>query len=185
MEQLKPCPFCNGEANTCVEVYANRVEIEVGCKVCGLQTNHSDKQKRGLKVTAKEYLLQVQGLEKELAAKRRLLQKLRDKSVALSSPKFGDKIQSSAMDNSHIIDKIIDVEHIIQEKELELIDKISEISKSIECVCEPALIAVLTDKYINGLSLFQIAEKFGKSERAVQVWHGQALQIFRKEMNLK
>ena len=35
MEQLKSCPFCNGEANTCVEVYANRVEIEVGCKVCG------------------------------------------------------------------------------------------------------------------------------------------------------
>ena len=73
----------------------------------------------------------IQGLEKELAAKRRTLSKLRDKSMALSSPKFGDKIQSSAMDNSHIIDKIIDMETAIREKELELVGKISEISKSI------------------------------------------------------
>ena len=35
MEQLKPCPFCNGEANTYVQGYANRVKIEVGCRVCG------------------------------------------------------------------------------------------------------------------------------------------------------
>ena len=136
-------------------------------------------------MTAKEYLLQVQGLEKELSAKRRLLQKLRDKSVALSSPKFGDKIQSSAMDNSHIIDKIIDAERTIQERELELIEKISEISKSIECVCNPIFIAVLTDRYINCLTLEQIAEKMNKGERTVKVWHGQALQIFRKETGLK
>ena len=127
----------------------------------------------------------IQGLEKELAAKRRTLSKLRDKSMALSSPKFGDKIQSSAMDNSHIIDKIIDMETAIREKELELVGKISEISKSIECVCNPVFIAVLTDRYINSLTLEQIAEKMNITDRTVSVWHGQALQLFRKETGLK
>ncbi len=136
-------------------------------------------------MTAKEYLLQIQGLEKELAAKRRTLTKLRDKSMALSSPKFGDKIQSCAMDNSHIIDKIIDIETAIQEKELELVGKISEISKSIECVCNPVFIAVLNDRYINSLTLEQIAEKMNITDRTVSVWHGQALQVFRKETGLK
>ena len=127
----------------------------------------------------------IQGLEKELAAKRRTLSKLRDKSMALSSPKFGDKIQSSAMDNSHIIDKIIDMETAIREKELELVGKISEISKSIERVCNPVFIAVLTDRYINGLTLEQIAEKMNVTDRTVREWHGQALQVFRKETNTK
>ena len=34
-------------------------------------------------------------------------------------------------------------------------------------------------------NLEQIAEKMNKGERTVKVWHGQALQIFRKETGLK
>ena len=136
-------------------------------------------------MTAKEYLMQVQGLEKELAAKRRTLRKLRDKSVSLSSPILGDKVKSGTFDNSHIIDKIIYIENIIKERELELVEKIDEVSKSIECVCNPIFIAVLTDRYINGLTLEQVAEKMNKGERTVKVWHGQALQVFRKETGMK
>ncbi len=135
-------------------------------------------------MTAKEYLSQVKKIEQEIASKKRLLQKLRYTATNLSSPTFGDKVKSSPKD-SNIVDKIIELENIIERKELELIDKIAEINTNIELVCNPVLIAVLTDKYVNGISLSKIAENMNKAERTVQVWHGQALQIFRKETGMK
>lgn len=135
-------------------------------------------------MTAKEYLMQVRGLETELQAKNRLLQKLREKSVSLTSPQYGDKVNSSRCD-SNLIDRILDLENEIKSRNSQLLDKITEINKRIECVHEPLLIAVLTDRYINHQSWEQIAENFDKSDRTVRVWHGQALQIFRKETGMK
>jgi len=135
-------------------------------------------------VTAKEYLMQIRGLEMELQAKNRLLQNLKQKSVSLTSPSFGDKVQTSH-GHSNLIERIIDLENEIESRNIRLLDKIDEINKKIECVHEPLLIGVLTDRYINHQSWEQIAENMNKSDRTVRVWHGQALQIFRKETGMK
>lgn len=133
---------------------------------------------------AREYLMQVKGLESEIQAKNRLLKKLKEKSVSLTSPKYGDKIQSSRY-NSDLIEKIVDLENDIKNRNTQLLDKITEVNKRIECVRNPLLIAVLTDRYINFRSWEQIAESMNKSDRTVRVWHGQALQIFRRETGMK
>ncbi|MBQ9460984.1 MAG: sigma-70 family RNA polymerase sigma factor, partial [Clostridia bacterium] len=70
-------------------------------------------------------------------------------------------------------------------QEGKLIDRQKEILDRIQLVGNPVLIAVLTDKYINGMSIEKIAEAMNKSVRTICVWHGQALQIFRQETGLK
>ena len=135
-------------------------------------------------MTAKEYLMQIGKLEIELQAKNRLLQRLRQKSVSLTSPVLADKVQTSHC-HSDLIERIIDLENEIKNKNAKLLDKIAEINKSIECVRDPLLIGILTDRYINHQTWEQIAENTNKSDRTVRVWHGQALQIFRKETGMK
>ena len=65
-----------------------------------------------------------------------------------------------------------------------LVDLKAEIHEKIEKVYNPQFIALLTDKYINGFTLEQIAERMDKSYETVRGWHGQALQIFRRENNM-
>lgn len=136
-------------------------------------------------MTAKEYLIQSLAIEKLLESKKRLLKKLRAKCESLSSQKFGDKVKSSAVDSMKTIDRIVDLENEIMSQENSLVMKQKEILEKIQLVCNPTLIAVLTDKYIIGMSIEQMAEAMNISRRTACVWHGQALQVFRKETGMK
>lgn len=60
----------------------------------------------------------------------------------------------------------------------------AEARSRIARVYNPLFVALLTDKYINGFTLEEIAERLDKSYETVKGWHGQALQIFRKENNM-
>lgn len=136
-------------------------------------------------MTAKEYLKQSLAIEKLIDSKERLLHKLRQKAKSLSSPLLGDKVNSSVADRMTVIDWIIDLETEILEQEKSLVMKQREILGSIQLVCNPDLIAVLTDIYITGMSIEDIAEAKKKSVRTISAWHGQALQIFRRETGMK
>lgn len=136
-------------------------------------------------MTAKEYLCGALDIERLLNAKRRLLKKLRAQSISLTSVNMGDKVKSCIHNSNGVIDKVIDLEAEIAAKEIELIEKQKEIVHKIQMVYNPKLIAVLLDKYITGMSLEKIAEAMKVSTRTACVWHGQALQIFRKETGLK
>ena len=146
-------------------------------------TNRRGRKGKGL--TAKEYLTQAIAIEKLIASKKRLLARLRLKCSALSAPCCGDKVRGSRADSMGVVDKIIDLEAEIIAQESQLIDRQKEILDRIQLVGNPVLIAVLTDKYINGMSIEKIAEAMGRSERTICVWHGQALQIFRRETGMK
>lgn len=135
-------------------------------------------------MTAKEYLNGALDIERLINAKRRFLNKLRAQSINLSSVKMTDKVISSCKGNT-VVDKIIDLETEISASEEKLVEKQKEIIHRIDLVYHPKLIAVLIDKYITGMSIEQIAEKMEISRRTAYVWHGQALQIFRKETGLK
>lgn len=136
-------------------------------------------------MTAREYLGQIRALDDLINAKQRELYRLRLSATSVSSPAFGDKVQSGGDNRSMlIIDKIIAMQEEISAEIDKLVDLKAEIRARIERVYHPQLVALLTDKYINGLTLEQIAEKMDRSYETVRGWHGEALQIFRKENNM-
>ena len=136
-------------------------------------------------MTAREYLGQVKALDDLINAKGRELYRLRLSATSVSSPTFGDKIQSGGENRSMlIIDKIIAMQEEINAEIDRLVDLKAEIRERISRVYNPQFVALLTDKYINGLTLEQIAEKMEITDKTACRWHGEALQIFRKENNM-
>lgn len=136
-------------------------------------------------MTAKEYLSQALTIERLLKARRRLLKKLQWQSISLSVPVLSDKVMSSHQGSNHTADKIMDIEREILTQEQALAEQQKEILSRIQLVCNPTLIAVLTDRYITGMTFEEIAKTMDKSIRTISVWHSQALQIFRRETGLK
>lgn len=136
-------------------------------------------------MTAKEYLQQARTLDLLINAKQDELYALRLTATSVSSPVLGDKVKSGGTNNAmQIVDKIIALQELINSEVDRLVDLKAEIHEKIEKVYNPQFIALLTDKYINGFTLEQIAERMDKSYETVRGWHGQALQIFRRENNM-
>lgn len=135
-------------------------------------------------MTAKEYLTQALSIERLLAAKRRLLKKLQWQSISLSAPMSSDKVMGAYQMSMSTADKIMDLETEIRNQEQELVERQKEIIKRIGVVGNPNLIALLIHKYVTGMSIEKVAEEMNISRRTACVWHGQALQIFRKETGL-
>lgn len=136
-------------------------------------------------MTAKEYLNQARTLDMLINTKQSELYKLRLMATSVSSPSITEKVQSSG-DNTamRIIDKIVDLQNEINLEIDKLVDLKSEIRKKIGNVYNQKFITLLTDKYINGFTIEQIAERMEKDYKTVCRWHGEALQIFRKENSM-
>lgn len=136
-------------------------------------------------MTAKEYLQQARTLDLLINAKQDELYALRLTATSVSSPVLGDKVKSGGTNNAmQIVDKIIALQELINSEVDRLVDLKAEIHEKIEKVYNPQFIALLTDKYINGFTLEQIAERMGVAHKTVYRLHGQALQVFRKENNM-
>lgn len=139
---------------------------------------------RGESMTAKEYLEQVRTLDALINAKQAEIDGLRQNAESISSPRLADKVQSDGGDPMKIIDKIVDMQIQINLEIDRLVDLKAEVRASIAKVYNKSFVTLLTDRYINGLTLEEIAEKMDKDYRTICRWHGEALQIFRKENNL-
>lgn len=136
-------------------------------------------------MTAKEYLNQARVLDMLINAKQSELYSLKLMATSVSSPSITEKVQSSG-DNTamRIIDKIVDLQNEINLEIDKLVDLKSEIREKIGNVYNQKFITLLTDKYINGFTIEQIAERMEKDYKTVCRWHGEALQIFRKENSM-
>lgn len=136
-------------------------------------------------MTAKEYLNQARSLDMLINAKQEELYRLKLNAASITSPTISDKVQSGKQNNSmRLVDKIVDLQNEINSEIDKLVDIKAEIRERIRCVYNRKFIALLTDKYINGYTLEQIAEKMGVSYETIRGWHGEALQAFRKENNM-
>lgn len=136
-------------------------------------------------MTAKEYLNQAKSLDMLINAKQDELFALRIAATSVSSPVLGDKVKSGSTNSAmRIVDKIIALQETINEEIDRLVDLKAEMREKIARVYNPQLIAVLMDKYINGFTFEQIAERMGVADKTVYRLHGQALQVFRKENNM-
>lgn len=137
-------------------------------------------------MTAKEYLQQARSLDMLINAKQNELYALRLKATSVSSPALGDKVKSGGTNNTmQIVDKIIALQEVINSEIDRLVDLKAEMHERIGKITVPMYVTLLTDKYINGFTFSQIAERMGIDDRTVYRWHGIALQIFRKENNMQ
>jgi hypothetical protein len=150
-----------------------------------LNTAKNARKKGEDNLTAKEYLQQARSLDMLINAKQDELYALRLTATSVSSPALGDKVKSGGTNNTmQIVDKIIALQEVINSEIDRLVELKAEMHERIKKVYNPQFITLLTDKYINGFTLEQIAERMDKSYETIRGWHGEALQVFRKENNM-
>ena len=136
-------------------------------------------------MTAKEYLMSIKYLDNAINAKQSELDRLRHNAESIRGVSYdGDKVQGGVSDSMRIVDKIIELNNVINAEIDRLVDLKAEAHQKIEKVCNEKFISLLTDIYINGYTLEQVAEKADKTYMTICRWHGQALNIFRKENNM-
>ena len=136
-------------------------------------------------MTAKEYLRSIKYLDSAINAKQAELDRLKRDMCSIKGVTYdGDKVQGGITDSMKIVDKIIELNNLINAEIDKLVDLKAEAHQKIEKVCNEKFISLLTDIYINGYTLEQVAEKAYKTYMTICRWHGQALNIFRKENNM-
>jgi formyltetrahydrofolate synthetase len=137
-------------------------------------------------LTAKEYLKSIKYLDNAINAKQAELDRLRHDAESIRGIAYDkDKVQTSnSSDSMKIVDKIIELSNEINQEIDRLVDLKAEAHTKIEKVCNRKFISLLTDIYINGYTLEQVAENADKTYMTICRWHGQALNIFRKENNM-
>ena len=136
-------------------------------------------------MTAKEYLRSIRYLDNAINAKQAELDRLKRDMCSIRGVSYdGDKVQGGISDSMKIVDKIIELNNVINAEIDKLVDLKAEAHAKIEKVCNEKFISLLTDIYINGYTLEQVAEKADKTYMTICRWHGQALNIFRKENNM-
>lgn len=133
-------------------------------------------------MTAKEYLRSIKYLDHAINAKQSELDRLRHNAESIRGVSYdGDKVQGGISDSMKIVDKIIELDNVINAEIDRLVDLKADAHTKIEKVCNEKFISLLTDIYVNGYTLEQVAERMEKSYETIRGWHGEALQIFRKE----
>lgn len=136
-------------------------------------------------MTAKEYLRSIKYLDSAINAKQAELDRLKRDMCSIKGVTYdGDKVQGGITDSMKIVDKIIELNNLINAEIDKLVDLKAEAHAKIEKVCNEKFISLLTDIYINGYTIEQVAEKADKTYMTICRWHGQALNIFRKENNM-
>lgn len=133
-------------------------------------------------MTAKEYLRSIKYLDSAINAKQAELDRLKRNMCSIKGVTYdGDKVQGGITDSMKIVDKIIELNNLINAEIDKLVDLKAEAHAKIEKVCNRKFISLLTDIYINGYTLEQVAERMDSSYSTVCRYHGDALQAFRKE----
>ena len=136
-------------------------------------------------MTAKEYLRSIKYLDSAINAKQAELDRLKRDMCSIKGVTYdGDKVQGGITDSMKIVDKIIELNNLINAEIDKLVDLKAEAHQKIEKVCNEKFISLLTDIYINGYTFEQVAERMNITDKTVCRWHGQALQLFRKENNM-
>ena len=127
-------------------------------------------------MTAKEYLSQYKDLNDSINAKLEQVGELRRKAQTVSSGSSDGTHSSTPRDRiGEITARIVDLEHEINEDIDRSIDLQREIRAAIATVPEVRLRTLLELKYINCLTLEEIAVRMGYCYMQICRLHGKAL----------
>ena len=136
-------------------------------------------------MTAKEYLYRIKNLDTEVNIKLEELKCLKQKSLGVQPISFEQKVKSSNGNSSNrVIDKIIDLESLINSEINELINIKAEAHDLITQLKNPKHRSLLTEYYLNNKTLEQTAETVRYSYDYIRHLHSGALSNFRKIYNL-
>ncbi len=103
-------------------------------------------------MTAKEYLRSIKYLDSAINAKQSELDRLKRDMCSIRGVTYdGDKVQGGIADSMKIVDKIIELNNVINAEIDRLVDLKADAHTKIEKVCNEKFISLLTDIYINGV----------------------------------
>lgn len=132
-------------------------------------------------MTAKEYLQQAYRLNELIDSDVHELERLRDLAGRISSPNFGERVQSSRnLDAPFVkyLGDIMEMEEKIQKELCRLVVLKKQILAALESVADREERLLLTYRYLNNESWEQIAEGLSVSMSTVHRIHASALRNF-------
>lgn len=132
-------------------------------------------------MTAKEYLQQAYRLNELIDSDVHELERLRDLAGRISSPNFGERVQSSRnLDAPFVkyLGDIMEMEEKIQKELCRLVVLKKQILAVLESVADREERLLLTYRYLNNESWEQIAEGLSVSMSTVHRIHASALRNF-------
>lgn len=132
-------------------------------------------------MTAKEYLQQAYRLNELIDSDVHELERLRDLAGRISSPNFGERVQSSRnLDAPFVkyLGDIMEMEEKIQKELCRLVVLKKQILAALESVADREERLLLTYRYLNNESWERIAEGLSVSMSTVHRIHASALRNF-------
>lgn len=126
---------------------------------------------------AKNFLLQVERLDVRITNKLIEKQQWRDVALGITASIGGERVQSSSSQQkmADAINKCVDMESEIDNLVDELINTKKKVIETIEKLYSPTEYRILHLRYIQHISLTDIAEQLNKEYTWVTTTHGRAL----------
>ena len=132
-------------------------------------------------ISAKEYLKSIRTLDMAIKVKEEELYRLKLNIASLSPQTTGERIMnSSTSDMMSTVDKIVDMQAVINAEIDRLVDLKEEARTKINQLKDTRYVSLLTDYYINCKTWEQVAEDMEYDLRWVYRLHSRALQSFSK-----
>ena len=132
-------------------------------------------------MTSKEYLNQAYRLNERINSDLQELDDLRQLATSISSPNFGERVQTSRNVEPPFVRAIIKIDEMERRLDAEIdryVDLKKEISEAIKSVINPEEQILLRYRYINGYGWNKIGALMSVSLRTVHRIHASALQNF-------
>ena len=136
---------------------------------------------------AQDFLRQVRKLDLQITNKLIEKQQWRDIALGITANMDGERVQSSGGKSkmADAIEKCVDVEAEIDRLVDELIDTKKEVIQAIEQLDSPTEYDVLHRRYIQFLSLQDIADHYRKDYGWATTTHGRALKSLQEILDKK
>ena len=129
-------------------------------------------------MTAKEYLSQAYRLDQRINSNIEEISRLREMATSISSPSWGEKVQGTRSTEApfvHCLEKIMDLESVINKEINTLVCLKRELRTIIEAVPNTDERLVLRYRYIHNCTWEQIGNELNADARTVRRWHSDAL----------
>lgn len=135
----------------------------------------------------KEFLGSVRKIDLQIDNKLVEKRQWRDTALGITAVMDGERVQSSGRKSkmADSIDKCVDVEAEIDNLVDELVDAKKEVIQAIERLDSPTEYDVLHKRYIQYMSLQEIADHYGKEYGWATTVHGRALKHLKEVMEGK
>lgn len=134
-------------------------------------------------MTAKEWLKRGWKLDQEIAALERTKQATRERLMSVTAGYDGEPVQGTR--DPHRYDRLVELEEKINQRIDQLVAVKREIVDAIAQVPDSRYRTLLTERYVNIRSWWQIAMDMDYSRQHVDRLHSQALKEFAAVMSEK